>query len=187
MSIIGPDGTRRTRNNGSGSGRGDNPHSDPRSAWTADQHRIAHADGFIGPRIGEVYGDGRKPGQEGMAPTLQGGVQRSPAFGPVHYDQTGQSGTAGSLAHLDNVRQPSANTRVFQHRRTGNTVSTWNNYEGKERVDEFGTTSSGSASRVDEDRNLTPYPGAGIDVHSDDYTDITDTVRGTDTYKRFKR
>jgi hypothetical protein len=26
MSIIGPDGTRRTRNNGNGAGRGDNPH-----------------------------------------------------------------------------------------------------------------------------------------------------------------
>lgn len=174
-----------TQRGGSGAGRGDDPHGVTMPKWQTDQHAVAHADGFIGPRIGEVYGDGRKSGQAGRAPTLQGGQQISPASQPLGHNYNGNMGTADRMAHLDNVL-PGSDVRMLQHRATGNIVEQWKGHQGTPSVNVFGTTASGSAMRPHDDVNMTPRGGA-IDTSSDDYTDISDVVRSTQTYKQGRK
>lgn len=167
---------------GAGAGRGDNPHPQ----WQQDQASLAHADGFIGPRIGETYGDGRYAGQEGyMAPTLKGGVQRSPASGFVnHGNSSNSAGTADRMAHLDR-NLGSSSPRMLQHKATGNIVETWQDHTGTQRLNKFGTSASGRSMVPADDTNMAPSGYASsMNINSDDYTDVTDTVRETQTYKK---
>jgi hypothetical protein len=151
--------------------------------WQKDQHAIAHADGFVGPRIGEVYGDGRS---REMAPTNTGGQQISPANGFLHSSSTGNKnlGTGDRMAHLDNV-VPETKPRMMQHKDTGNIVEVQTFHNG-DRVNDYGTTAGGRSFEPRQDVNMNPGGkryGAGIDHNSENYTDITDTVRSTQTYK----
>ena len=176
-------GQRVNRNNGSGSGY------DSRSAWMKDQQNVARsADGFIGPRIGETYGsshDQINPSTgAGLALGPGGRMQRTPSTVPVH-EETGQAGAAGRMAHLNNT-VGYANPRMFQHRGTGNMVESWQDHTGAQRVNEFGTDAKGQSMRPRADQNMSSY-GEEIDTSSDDYTDVTDVLRNTDTYRRFNR
>lgn len=175
-------GQRVTQRGGAGAGRGDDAHGVTTSQWQRDQHAIAHADGFIGPRIGEVYGDSREQGAGGMAPTVTGGYQNSPASGFISHNSNGNMGTGDRMAHLDNVLPTTANTRMFQHKATGNIVESWEDHTGTQRVNTYGTSASGRSMQPGNDSNMSTG-GSGIDTSSDDYTDITDTVRGTQSYK----
>jgi len=176
-------GQRVNRNNGSGSGY------DSRSAWMKDQQNVARsADGFIGPRIGETYGssnDRIDPSTgSGLALGPGGRMFKSPSTNPIH-EETGQAGAAGRMAHLNNM-MGHANPRMFQHRGTGNMVESWQDHTGAQRVNEFGTDAKGQSMRPRADQNMSSY-GEEIDTSSDDYTDVTDVLRNTDTYRRFNR
>lgn len=184
-------GQRVNRTSGAGAGRGDNPHHDSRADWMRDQQNVARsADGFVGPRIGETYGsahDRIDPSTgSGLAPAPGGRMQKSPSTSPVH-QETGQAGAAGRMAHLDNS-MGHANPRMFQHRGTGNIVESWENHTGNQRVNEFGTDAKGQSMRPAADANMSSNGyGSDIDTSSDDYTDVTDVLRNTDTYRRFNR
>ena len=149
-----------------------------------DQHTIAHADGFVGPRIGETYGSFHDPidrnTMSGLAPTSQGGMQASPAGTRIHHNYNGNSGTGDRMAHLDNV-VPETQPRMMQHRQTGNIIEVQKMHEG-DRVNDYGTSANGRSMQPRNDVNMNSY-GSGIDHTSEDYTDITDTVRNTQTYK----
>ena len=152
-----------------------------------DQHTIAHADGFVGPRIGESYGSFHDPvdrdSMSGMAPTLQGGMQRSPAGGRIQQNSNGNSGTGDRMAHMDNVT-PETQPRMMQHKATGNIIEV-QKMHGGDQVNSVGTSANGRSMEPRNDSNMNPGGryGAGIDHTSEDYTDISDTVRSTKTYK----
>ncbi len=146
--------------------------------WQEDQHSLAHADGFVGPRIGEVYGEGRginsvqSPGPKGLK-------QNTPAFGPVFQGGNNQqAGVGGRMAHLDRVIPGEA--RVWQHQGTGNFVETFG-----DKVNDFGTTANAQGLKVKDDINLTkPGQATPSPIGNEDYTDVTDTVRKSKSYKQ---
>jgi hypothetical protein len=152
-----------------------------------DQHTIAHADGFVGPRIGESYGSFHDPvdrnSMSGMAPTLQGGMQRSPAGSRIHHNYNGNSGTGDRMAHMDNVVRETE-PRMMQHKQTGNIIEVQKMHSG-DQVNSVGTSANGRSMEPSNDVNMNPGGryGAGTDHTSEDYTDISDTVRSTKTYK----
>jgi hypothetical protein len=154
-----------------------------------DQHTIAHADGFIGPRIGEAYGaSGQgvdRATMKGLAPTSKGGMQPSPSFGRVY--GAGSADTAGRMGHLDNV-VPETKPRMMQHKETGNLIEVQKMHEG-DRVNDYGTDAKGQSMQPREDYNMNPGGryGKGIDHTSDDYTDVSDVIRSTETYKTRKQ
>jgi hypothetical protein len=181
-------GQRITQRGGAGAGRGDDAHG-VTPQWQTDQHTVAHADGFVGPRIGEAYGsyhdqvDGKT--MSGMAPTSQGGMQPSPAGSFIKHSSNTRSGTADRMAHLDNVNS-GLNPRMMQHKQTGNIVEVNTFSNGGDQVNTYGTSANGRAMEPREDVNMNPGGkryGSGIDHTSEDYTDVTDTVRNTQTYK----
>jgi len=160
----------------------------------SDQHAIAHADGFIGPRISEVYGrTGSKHEAAQPMPyqTKDGGNYLQPDPSHQTYDEfygVPSGGTAGRMAHLDKTVSH-VKPRMFQHRGTGTVVEQWNDYKGERKTNEFGTAASGRSLSVRHDSSLSGKPhsrGLGDDLNPEDFTDITDTVRGTQTYKRRK-
>lgn len=146
-----------------------------------DQHTIAHADGFIGPRIGETYQNSMG---HGTAPTMQGGSQPSPANSYIYNNGKGSAGTADRQAYLDN-NLGYAQPRTLQHKATGNFVETWKDHTGEQQLNTYGTSANGRSMEPRKDENMNPGGryGAGIDHNSDDYTDVTDTVKSTQTYK----
>ena len=148
---------------------------------TYDQHTVAHADGFVGPRIGETYGSSH---DRAMVPTTQGGSQPSPAGTRIHHNYNGNSGTGDRMAHMDNV-VPETQPRMMQHGQTGNIIEVQKMHEG-DRVNDYGTSANGRAMQPRDDVSMKPY-GSGIDHTSEDYTDITDTVRNTQTYKEGRK
>lgn len=173
-------GINNTIRGGAGAGRGDDPHGPriPTQAET-DQHTIAHADNFIGPRVGETYGQG----QPSVLFSHGGTSYRQPD--PAANATAG--GTAARMAHLDNpAAVGNQNPRMLQHKGSGNIVEQWNDYQGKPRVNEFGTTAAGKILHASKDTSISDstYPsGPGNVNNSENWTDITDTVRGTQSYK----
>ena len=162
------------------------PQSDQRAQWEIDQQAISHADGFIGPRIGEVYkGRNNNSGTPNYsAPTLQGGQQPNPASGLIY--EKGGVGTAHRMAHLDDMLKGS-DPRMLQHKATGNIIETWQGVNSRT-VNDYGTSASGVSMQPHNDVNMNPGGryGAGIDHTSEDYTDVTDVIRGTESYKKGK-
>jgi hypothetical protein len=114
---------------------------------------------------------------------MQGGAQRSPAGGRIHHNSNGNSGTGDRMAHMDNV-VPETKPRMLQHKATGNIIEAQTFHNG-ERVNEFGTSANGRSMEPRNDVNMNPGGryGSGIDQNSEDYTDVSDTVRSTQTYK----
>lgn len=185
---------------GANAGRGDNAHylhdyahmsdsgnipagrtAESTAQQAADQHTIAHADGFIGPRIGETYSDGRTPSRTVL--TTGGGRQRDPGYGYIyHKPGSGMTGTADRAAHLDSVTQGEA--RMYQHRETGNIVETLPDGRGGRQVNKFGTAASGVGMEPNRDLSMSYVNTIGFPDGKDEYTDITETVRGTDSYKK---
>lgn len=159
---------------GAGAGRGDNPHgSTTTPQWQTDQHAVAHADGFIGPRISETYGDGRQPTVDSPA---SGHITHTTNANPGNRNM----GTPDRMAHLDNV-VPDQNPRMLQHQKTGAIIETFDRENGP-KVNDWGTAANGRSMQPHRDRAQS-YGRTPIDPTSDDYTDITDTVRSMPTYK----
>lgn len=144
-----------------------------------DQHTISHADGFIGPRVGETYGQG----QPSVLHSKNGTTYRQPD--PATNFPSQGSGTAARMAHLDKT-VGNLNPRMLQHKGSGNIVEQWNDYKGEPRVNEFGTTASGQILNAKKDYSTSDSEykrGPGNVTNSENWTDITDTVRGTKSYK----
>jgi len=151
----------------------------------SDQHTIAHADGFIGPRISEIYGKtgSMEPKQVVPYQTKDGRqyLQQDPGF-------TTSGLTADRMAHLDKT-VGHVKPRMFQHKGTGTIVEQWHNYKGQPKTNQFGTAASGASVNIRNDSSLSGEAhtrGIGDDLNPKDYTDITDTVRGTQSYKNSK-
>lgn len=171
-------GQRVTQRGGANAGRGDDPHGVTMPQWQRDQHAVAHADGFIGPRIGETYGN-HQSSQQGTAPLSGGGSQPSPAFGLQGSPRANNvPGTAARLSELDSITG-NQSTRLMQHKETGNIVE---HVGGMGQANDWGHTATGQVMQPGQDANMA-QPNTRVDTGSGDYTDITETVRGTQTYK----
>lgn len=192
-------------------GRYDDPHGHTAPSQSdIDQHTIAHADGFIGPRIGEVMG-GKHPGQPkdtmsykttGWNGESEDRMQLDPAsdYKPsartvgsavVHEDGgkvAAPQGTHARMADLDSLDarpgEHSPERRMYQHKQTGNIVEV-----GRSGVNEFGTTARGRGLHVREDYSLSGKSHTRgvtkdqVTTDTENYTDISDTIRGTSSYK----
>ena len=166
-----------------------------------DQHTIAHADGFVGPRVSESWGS--NPMRPGIVTyTTKSGwgsdghetrMQQDPAIDHMPeatHSRAGSRGTAARMAHLDNVGVGIKRnaTRMYQHKGTGSIIESRDSYGGGTQTNEYGTTASGKSLSVDKDSSLSGVAhksGAPSDPQNkpDEWTDISDTVRGTRTYK----
>lgn len=170
-----------------------------------DQHTIAHADGFVGPRVSESWGS--RPG-EGRAVTYTTPTHRKDDEGRTVTETrsqpdpagdyspkatqsgTGDGGTAPRMAHLDNVGVgiKRNSTRMYQHKGTGAIIENREQYRGGTETNTSGTTAAGKGMDVQDNYALSGMAHQRGATHTpqddpDNWTDISDTVRGTQTYK----
>lgn len=171
-----------------------------------DQHTIAHADGFVGPRVSETWGSSpsnrqtvtysvptNRKDDEGRT-VVEKRMQPDPAgdFSPrADQSGTGDRGTAPRMAHLDNVGVgiKRNSTRMFQHKGTGAIIENREQYGGGFQTNTSGTTAAGKSMDVEGNYALSGQPHKAGAPHNpqddpENWTDISDTVRGTQTYKR---
>jgi hypothetical protein len=174
-----------------------------------DQHTIAHADGFIGPRTSETWGSSPRDRQivtysvptnrqddEGRT-VVEKRAQPDPAsdYSPsADGAGTRDRGTAPRMAHLDNIGVgiKRNSTRMFQHKGTGAIIENRQQYSGGFETNTSGTTAAGKGMDVQDNYALSGQPhktGAPNNPQDDpeNWTDISDTVRGTQTYKNNRR
>ena len=165
-----------------------------------DQHTIAHADGFVGPRVSESWGS-HPSRPETVTYTTKSGwgdghetrMQQDPAIDympEATQSRVRSRGTAARMAHLDNVGVGIKRnaTRMYQHKGTGSIIESRDSLGGKTQTNEFGTTASGKSLNVERDSSLSGVAhksGAPSDPQNkpDEWTDVSDVVRGTSTYK----
>lgn len=191
---------------------GDSPHEGiqrgaGRQATPKEQetHSLAHADGFEGPRVGETYGstsDGRSGSPKGQVLIAGGGQTKDgnwQASGSQRYQmnpsmqmdqnngQSDKQGTGvGARQALTDKAWGTAKSRVYQHKGSGNFVET-----AGEHTNEYGTTATGQMNNTKEDRNISDVygnrpSGSQIAADTENYTDVTEKVRASDSYKSAK-
>jgi hypothetical protein len=166
---------------------------------------LAHADGFVGPRVGEIYGstsDGMSGKPRGQVPLggkgqTAGGVwaadgsqnqQMNPSMQMAQNNgQSDKQGTGvGARQALTDKAWGTAKSKVYQHKGSGNFVET-----AGEHTNEYGTTATGQMNNTKEDRNISDVygnrpSGSQIAADTENYTDVTDKVRASDSYKTAK-
>ena len=191
---------------------GDSPHEGiqrgaGRQATPKEQetHSLAHADNFEGPRVGEIYGstsDGLSGKPRGQVPLggkgqAEGGnwqadgSQNQQMNPSLQMDQNnGQSdkqGTGvGARQALTDYAHGTAKSKVYQHKGSGNFVET-----AGEHTNEYGTTATGQMNNTKNDRNISGVygdrpSGSQIAADTENYTDVTEKVRASDSYKSAK-
>ena len=190
---------------------GDSPHEGiqrgaGRQATPKEQetHSLAHSDNFECPRVGEIYGstsDGRSGSPKGQV-LIAGnqaeggnwqadGSQRYQMNPSLQQDQNnGQSdkqGTGvGARQALTDYAHGTAKSKVYQHKGSGNFVET-----AGEHTNEYGTTATGQMNNTKNDRNISGVygdrpSGSQIAADTENYTDVTEKVRASDSYKSAK-
>lgn len=191
-------------------GRYDDPHGHTAPTQSdVDQHTIAHADGFTGPRIGEVMG-GTSPQEpkrtvrykaKGWNGGLEDRMQLDPAsdYKPssraigsmVDRADGGREeapqGTHARMADLDNITarpmHHDPERKMFQHKPTGNLVEV-----GRSGLNQFGTTAGGRGLNVSEDYSLSGESHKRgttlnqVTTDKENWTDVSDTIRNTPSY-----
>jgi len=191
---------------------GDSPHEGiqrgaGRQATAKEQetHSLAHADNFIGPRVGEIQGStsdgmsGKPLGQVplgGKGQTAGGNwaadgspnQQMNPSLQmDQNNGQGGNQGTGvGARQALTDYAHGTSKSKVYQHKGSGNFVET-----AGDRTNEYGTTATGQMNNTAKDRNISDVygnrpSGSQIAADTENYTDVTDKVRASNSYKTAK-
>ena len=189
---------------------GDSPHEGiqrgaGRQATAKEQetHSLAHADNFEGPRVGEIQGstsDGRSGTPKGQVPLggkgqAAGGNwsadgsprnQMNPSLQMDQNNGQSQGGGVGARQALTDYAHGTAKSKVYQHKGSGNFVET-----AGEHTNEYGTTATGQMNNTKEDRNISDVygnrpSGSQIAADTENYTDVTDKVRASNSYKTAK-
>ena len=189
---------------------GDSPHTGVQrgagrqaTAKENETHSLAHADGFEGPRVGEIQGstsDGRSGVPKGQVPLggkgqAAGGDwlptgsprrQMNPSLQVDQYDGQRQGGGLGARQALTDKAYGTAKSKVYQHKGSGNFIETAGDSTG-----DYGTTATGQINNTRDDENFRNSSGklpSGSEIAADteNYTDVTDKARATDSYKNAK-